>query len=369
MEHKFSTPLFTQIAEFMKNPSQDGSFESLCRKLASFQMEQSNFYANLCALRDWTPQTDTGIEYIPAVPARAFKQINLTATADSPGITFETSGTTSGPENKGKCHYTNDDLVLMDTAIDISAQKFLFPDAAKVQTSILVLAPNPAQAPKMIMVYGMQRLCRNFGDENCAFLVNQNGLDLEGLVDRLNRACVAGHPVTLIGASFGFVHLIDHFLAHKLSFKLPAGSRIMDAGGFKTKSREVTREKLLNDISALFGVPQNMCVNLLGMTEFASQFYDDSVMCAFTGQTPKRLKQNSAWNRTWAVNPETLETLPHNKTGLLKHLDLANGTHPFIVQTDDIGYTTPDGFEILGRAKNAGVKGCSLTVAELTNKE
>ncbi len=113
------------------------------------------------------------------------------------------------------------------------------------------------------------------------------------------------------------------------------------------------------------GVPEPNCVNLLGLTEHASQFYDDSLAASAAGRAAHRGKQNPPWTRTWAVNPETLAVLPHGQTGLLRHLDLANGGHPFIVQTDDLGSTAETGFVVIGRASTAQSRGCSITVDEL----
>ena len=40
------------------------------------------------------------------------------------------------------------------------------------------------------------------------------------------------------------------------SFRLPAGSRILDTGGYKGQSRELPLEQFYADLSALFGVPR-----------------------------------------------------------------------------------------------------------------
>ena len=55
----------------------------------------------------------------------------------------------------------------------------------------------------------------------------------------IERAETTGEPYALLGASFSFVHLVDEMRRLGKSVVLPAGSRILDTGGFKGQSREV----------------------------------------------------------------------------------------------------------------------------------
>ncbi len=55
---------------------------------------------------------------------------------------------------------------------------------------------------------------------------------------------------------------------------LPAGSRIMETGGFKGRSRVVERATLYAQASQRLGVPVDAIVAEYGMTELSSQYYD-----------------------------------------------------------------------------------------------
>ena len=136
----------------------------------------------------------------------------------------------------------------------------------------------------------------------------------------------------------------------------------MDAGGYKGRSRELTREALDAAIHERLGIPAHRSVNLLGMTELASQFYDGVLA---QGSASPRRKQNAPWTRTLVVAPDTLAPVPHGHTGLLVHVDLANLERPAVVRTDDLGVADADGFHVLGRAAGAASRGCSLSVEEL----
>jgi hypothetical protein len=48
------------------------------------------------------------------------------------------------------------------------------------------------------------------------------------------------------------------------------------------------------------------------------------------------------------------------ETGLIRIFDLANVFSVAAIQTEDLGVRRGDGFELLGRAKQAEPRGCSL---------
>ena len=99
------------------------------------------------------------------------------------------------------------------------------------------------------------------------------------------------------------------------------------------------------------------------MTEMSSQFYD-----GVAGAAPapaERLHAGPPWVRTQATDPETLRPLPHGEVGVLRHFDLANLNSVMAIQTADLGITTPGGFRVLGRARGAEARGCSLAMDDL----
>lgn len=362
--------LLWEIEAFIRERREDPARRDLLAlQLARIHALRDPWARRLCALRGLDPATIERVEDWPGVPTEAFKRRELHVMPARVVRRFSTSGTSRGEAARGTACYSEDDLRLMDAAIDVNAARFLFPDSGTRRTRILILAPSPAAAPAMIMAYGMDRLRVRYGARRSEFLVGPGGLDVPRLLSLIEEAILEDEAVTLIGASLGLVNLLDGLGERGLRFGLPAGSRVMDAGGFKGQRREVTREALLAQIHDTFGVPPGMCVNLLGLTEHASQFYGDEVAASLAGRPARAGKQNPPWTRTWAVAPETLTPLPHGEVGLLRHLDLANGGHPILVQTDDLGVTGPEGFEVLGRAGAAEARGCSLSVDELTRGE
>ena len=182
------------------------------------------------------------------------------------------------------------------------------------------------------------------------------GIDVPGLVATLRAAKASGAPFALLGASYAFVHLFDRLDAEGLRFRLPAGSRILDTGGFKGQSREIAPEEFYGRLAATFGVARELCINMYGMTELSSQFYDAGNL-----HLPS-VKRGMPWLRSRVVDPLTGADVAPGTPGVLVHHDLAHLNVVSAILTEDLGIAEGDGFVLLGRASGAEAKGCSLAL-------
>ena len=179
---------------------------------------------------------------------------------------------------------------------------------------------------------------------------------LNVVAEDLQQASEQSQPVLLMGASYSLVHLMDALLAQGLRFKLPEGSRIMDTGGFKGQSRELSPSEFYRGLSEVFGVQAASCQNMYGMTELSTQFYDAGQ------QTQPVVKRGAHWIKTRVLDPLTGTELPAGQVGVLAHTDLGNFNSVLTILTEDLGHVHADGFVLLGRAQGAQAKGCSLAV-------
>ena len=144
---------------------------------------------------------------------------------------------------------------------------------------------------------------------------------------------------------------------------LPAGSRIMETGGFKGRRREMARAPFYAMMAEAFGVPLHHIVNEYGMTELSSQFYDTSLRDG----APTAVKSVPAWTRVLCVDPATGREVAEGARGLIRVVDLANLGSVMALQTEDVGVRHADGrFEVLGRVAAAPPRGCSLDAEGLT---
>lgn len=346
-------------------------FNRLALKAFSLQYAQIPLYRRYCDRRGISPDRISSWEKILPLSTDVFKAADLTLVPQNTVRTFQTSGTSGGRE-QGRVRYDQAGLRLMDETIYSAASAYFFPDGIKAL--VLVLAPPPDKAPHMVMAYGMSKLMEYFGLPGSRFLAGPEGLQINTLIAELRRAESEGISVAILGGSFGFVNFFAYCLERGVRFELPPGSRCLDAGGFKGKSREITCGEFLSQMKEVLGIPEERRVNLLGMTELASQFYDTGLRNNWLGRgtgpreqaRDRSAKANPPWTRTMVVHPETSEPLPHGEIGLLRHFDLANRGHICAIQTDDLGRMVPGGFEILGRAAGGKARGCSLSIDEIT---
>lgn len=342
---------------------EEARFNEAALELFAGQFEKNRPYADYCRRLGRTPAEVWRWTEIPAVPTDAFKREPL-ATFDPANAArvFMTSGTSAGPESRGKVYKDHEAMAVHDAVVRQGFRRWCLPDRERVR--LLVLAPPEEAVPHLRMAHDCSLFLREFDAGGGRHLIDDAGLDEEALVQDLREAEAAGEPVMLVGATFSFVRFFDGCRERGLRFALPPGSRIADGGGYKGRSRALTKAEFLATAGESLGLPGSHCVNLLGITELTSLFYDNVLAEALAGGQAPRHKTNALWTRTRAVDPETLEILPAGAVGLLRHWDLANIASVPALQTDDLGLQVGSGFEVLGRAQGAELRGCSLAMEQ-----
>ncbi len=148
-----------------------------------------------------------------------------------------------------------------------------------------------------------------------------------------------------------------------MNFRLPAGSRVCDGGGYRGRFGVVTREDYYAMVQEIFNIPETHCVNVLGEAETATNLFDDALRRYVKGLPPrKRTRPVPPWSHVRAMSIDDLKPLPDGEVGLLAHWDLANVPTVVSVITDNLGYTTDGGrgCEMVGRAKIENGKVSSL---------
>lgn len=340
-------------------------FNQLALREFALQFANIEPYRRFCLNRGIHPERISRWEEIPAVPTDAFKHLTFFCFEEAEvARVFSTSGTTQG-ERRGKSYFDRKGLEVMREAILQNARHSLFPDDLKVR--ILVLAPSPTQAPQMIMAYGMSILTETWGLPGSGFFIDleRGGFQLEVFMGALRQAEAEGTPVSVMGGTTGLANFFRYCQEKGFSFRLPAGSSSMDAGGYKGMAQEIPRKEFLACFPRYLGIPEACSINLLGMTELGSQFYENALTCQFRGVSAPRCKVNPPWTRTVVVDPTTLARKAKGEVGLLRHYDLTNRERILAIQTDDLGQEVEGGFDILGRAKGAESRGCSITIDEM----
>ena len=354
----------------------DAAFDDLARRVFEHQWTTNAVYRAFCAGRGVTPDGWPGWEALPAVPTRGFRDLDLiSGEPDRVERTFRTSGTTSGgvgdPTPRGRHHVLSLELYRRLSLPWFRAN--LLPDLAPDERlRVLSLIPDPRAVPDSSLSTMVGFVMDAHGDAGSGYLGHpETGVDAEALMLACDRAARDEVPVLLFGTAFAFVHMADALDEAGRGAELPEGSRAMETGGFKGRSREVPRDALYATIAERTGIPEASIVNEYGMTELLSQFYEpvlrERAPDGGEGGVVRRHRP-PPWMRTRIVAPDTLEPVAPGTPGLLHHVDLANVGSVSSVLTEDVGRAEGDGFVVLGRTPGAEPRGCSLAMEELLRR-
>jgi hypothetical protein len=363
-----SRELVDQILNFIKlngykegvSLHQEEEYNTLALAIFRFQFQQNPSYRKFCQLRRKTPLNVQHWTEVPPIPIQGFKELTLSCEpAEMTEAVFMTSGTTN-PDKKGKNYHPS--LEVWDASMIPPFKQFVIPDKDKM--TMYVISPAADLNRNSSLSRYLSLAVERFGTERSRFFFHEEGLDMPELAKALHQSQFEGEAVLLLGATFAYVHFLDYCAEQNLSLQLPEGSRIFDTGGFKGQSREVEIEELYSRFNSRFGIHRDRCVNMYGMTELSSQFYDQTIKSSLNGEADYS-KTGSAWLKTRVLNPDTLEPAAQEEEGVLAHYDLANWNSSFAVLTEDLGRCTETGFLLLGRLRGSEARGCSIAVDQL----
>jgi len=338
-------------------------FDAFACDLARHQAAHIEGFARLCRARGVDPATLARAEDIPPVPTDAFK-LTRVATFDpaETAITFRTSGTTVGARGE----HVMRDVGTYEAASLAFGRHWLARDLPE-RVPVVVLGPSPAEAPDSSLAHMCETFAKAFGAPASAaetYLIDGDGvLDLATFDERVAIALAKNQPILVLGTSFAFVHFIDGL--GKDTFHLPRGSRVMQTGGYKGRSREVPAAVLRADLARAFGLDRRAIVAEYGMTELSSQFYERTL---FEPAAPLGVYAEPPWTRVVPVDPDTLAPVADGCVGIAKILDLMNVDSAVAILTQDQVRRSGDGFELLGRAPGAVPRGCSIAIEELLGR-
>jgi hypothetical protein len=374
--------LVERISRFLAAPAGD-DFDAVALAAFAFQYERIAPYRRLCDARGATPATVSDWRQTPAVPTLAFRSLALHA--DPPLETFRSSGTSShGGGGEGGQGEGSDALATPATepaagarsvhhhpypdlyrhAVDCSFPRFVLAQL-RTPAPTLSLIPDRLQAPDSSLAFMAAHVLDRWGAADSCTAFGARGVDVPRARSWLGARQREGRPALLLATSFALAQLLDALERRFLHFRLAAGTVVFETGGYKGRHRELARGELLARIETWLGVPPAQVVREYGMTELTSQCYTT----VLTGGDPE-LFVAPHWVRARVLDPETLAERPAGEPGLLALFDLANIGSAVHLLTGDLavaaGPGEGDGFRLLGRAAGAELRGCSLTVEELS---
>ncbi|MEI9865734.1 MAG: hypothetical protein WDN00_14510 [Limisphaerales bacterium] len=345
-------------------------FSELALQLFALQFKHNAGYRKICEARRLTPQIIEHWTQIPAVPTAAFKELELTSlTPDERTAVFHSSGTT---EQKPSRHFHNaESLGVYEASLWASFERSILRSADGPSASCgdgtrrravrapLMLTPPPAQVPHSSLVHMLEVVRQKIGAPESSF-VGELASDGSWTLDFEATLAALGHnPQLILGTAFSFVHLLDYLVEKDLQFELPEGSRVMETGGYKNRSRSMPKAELHALITKYLGVPRENILCEYGMSELSSQAYDSETHPPSSILHPRTFRF-PPWTRVQIISSETGREVAEGETGLIRIFDLAIVFSVAAIQTEDLGIRRGDGFELVGRAQLAEPRGCSL---------
>ena len=331
------------------------SFNEYSLRLFALQYENNKLFREFCDVKKVRPGDIDRWEDVPMVYNDIFKTHLVASFPLEEAVMSCLTGGTTSITQRGRIFRDEDGKRLVFAANKMMTGSYLFPDFEEgKRCRILILAPSPELAPSMGMAIGMDQTRLAFGTPDSKFLLGKTGIDVKALLKALRESEASGVPVALIGATSAYVYFFQACRRKKITFKLPAGSRICDGGGYRGRFGVVTRDDYYSMVQEILGIPNHYCVNVLGEAETATNLFDDALRRHVKGLPPrKRTRPVPPWSRVRAMNIDNLKPLPDGEVGLLAHWDLANVPTVLCLITDNLGYTTDDGSgcEMVGRAK------------------
>jgi hypothetical protein len=366
-----SNLLHDRVQRFAAGETTD-SFVGLALDIARFQAEASEGFARLVRARGAKLEA---IDEIPPVPSDAFRLTRVsTFPAELAAARFYTSGTTGAERGLHAMRRTD---TYERLSLAFGRQALLGPHPSAL---VLALAPPLDSPPSSSLGYMMARFMEAFDGEPLGelesrcdsasparWLLSERGVDLAGLDHAVRIASRARRPILLLSTAFALVRLLDELGGARLP--LPPGSTVMQTGGFKGRTREVSMAELREATTRAFQLGERRVVGEYGMTELTSQLYEgtlrEGALCARHPSAAAGVYFEPPWLHVTPVDPLSLLPVADGDVGLARFVDLGNVDSAVCVVTQDLVRRVGGGIELLGRQAGAPPRGCSLAIEAL----
>lgn len=279
----------------------------------------------------------TQLEQIPFLPIEFFKTHEIITNCKlqiADCKIFTSSGTTGSIQSK---HYVSD-ISVYEKSYRKGFEHFY---GNTEEYCILALLPSYLEREGSSLIYMMDDLIKKSKHPESGFYLN----NYDELLLKLKQ--LQGQKILLVGVTYALLDLVE--LLGEGDYK---NLIVMETGGMKGKREELVREELHERLCKGFGV--DVIHSEYGMTELLSQAYSKG----------NGVFDCPPWMRILIRDTnDPFTSLPHNKTGGINVIDLANINSCSFIATQDLGRSVSDtSFEVLGRFDNSDIRGCNLLV-------
>jgi len=310
-------------------------FKNVALSVFKHQAKHNNVYHKFLSFLKVDPDSVETIQDIPFLPIQFFKTHKVVSNKHPVEVIFASSGTTGNLVSK---HFITDVSIYQESYTKAFEQFY-----GKIEDyAILALLPSYLEREGSSLIYMVADLIKRSNNKKSGFYLSNFSELKDVLIDLENTS----EKVMLIGVSFALLDLVENF-----NFDLK-NTIVMETGGMKGRRKELIRGELHELLKSGFGV--NHIHSEYGMTELLSQAYSKG----------EGIFNSPPWMKILIRDPENaMELLPHERTGGINIIDLANINSCSFIATQDLGKTHIDGsFEVLGRFDHSDLRGCNLLI-------
>lgn len=348
-----------------------GCFIAAVGEALSSHYLRCHLYRTWCDKKHFDPtEPITDLADIPFLPVNIFKRLTLQSIDDTKILkVLKSSGTSSQiPSQVALDRITRD----RQMRILVSSLKYIIGEQRRpfIIFDVKPEQNQPTSAELSARVAGLRGYLMA-ASRTYYVLKSNNGipeLDIEALTRALNEIKANNKSFCMLGYTFVLYQYVIRLLAAKnIKFSLPESTLLLHFGGWKKLEAHKISKRLLNSsIADVFGLASSRICDIYGFTEQLGVIYPDD---------PEGIKRTPVYSEVLVRDPISLEVLPDGETGLLEFVSPVPYSYPGIaVLTDDMGKIVSrkpaingwsgTGFEIIGRAKNAEIRGCGDTLPD-----
>lgn len=317
-------------AEFTSVTESD--FEEKALDLFKDQFQKIEVYNAYCQILKRDPSNVSSLVEIPFLPISFFKSHKVFDKNRKEEGYFMSSGTTAQP-NRSRHYY--------HSLEGYEQSFFTFFEATYGPISDLVLVallPSYKEQTHSSLIYMVDYLIKKARPGSGYYKLGDQ---------QLTELLTNDQKKLLIGVTYA---LLDWAESNPMALQ---NTIVMETGGMKGRRKEVIRDEVHHKLKTAFEL--DMIHSEYGMTELFSQAYSPGEGIFYPSPWMKVLIRE-------AEDPFTIS--PHEKTGGINIIDLANTHSCAFIATEDLGKTYPNGsFEVLGRFDTAEIRGCNLMMA------
>jgi hypothetical protein len=308
------------------------SFDELAIRLSGLQYRHNPVYRQYINLIYGHMPVLNKLADIPFLPIQFFKSHRVKTGHFVPSITFKSSGTTGQIRSR---HGVRDPTWYHFIA-EVCFRQAFSPYAVSDFNHLAIL-PNYAENTTSSLINMVDR----FIAESSGGYFHQNREAIKSYVEMPGEKKIA-----IWGVSFALYQWPG-------TIDCPDGTLVIETGGMKGKSKEITRHELHLDLKHHF--LNARIVSEYGMTELLSQAYALRDGIFEPNSTIKVLPRK--------IN-DPLSAEQNNQQAVLNIIDLANIDSCAFIATEDLGKVYEDGrFEVLGRLDHSDIRGCNLLLS------